>query len=84
MRTSKPLRISTSFELSILVDYITANRHIFSFDHVDNNLALAKSLKILGRFLLDKWLQFAASHEELLANCDQEVCIIAEFFFLDS
>ena len=50
--------------------------HIFSLNDVHNDLAVLDKFDILGWLLLNQRLKLTATHEELVAQRDQEVSIV--------
>ena len=58
--------------------------HILTFDHVDDDAGLFYKLGVLGWLLFDQRLELATSHEELVADRDQDVGIIFEHLFLNN
>ena len=65
-----------ALESLILVNDLMPNWHILSLDDVHNDLAVLDKFDILRWLLLDQRLQLTATHEELVAQRDQEVCIV--------
>ena len=57
--------------------------HIFSLNDVHNDLAVLDKFDILGWLLLNQRLKLTTTHEELVAQRDQEVSIIRELFFFN-
>ena len=80
---STSIRTVLVFERCVLLHDILPQGHILPLDYVHHYSALFHQLEVLRGLLLNERLQLAALLEQLVANRDQEVCIVSEFLFLD-
>ena len=80
---STSIRTILVFECRVLLHDILPQGHILSLDYVHHYSALFHQLEVLRGLLLNERLQLAALLEQLVANRDQEVCIVSKFLFFD-
>lgn len=70
-------------ECFVLLDQFISDGHIFTLDHVNDDLAILDQFKVLARLLLDHRLELAALLEKLVAKGHEEICVVRKHLFFD-
>ena len=73
---------SLTSRLHILVHYFISDWYVFSFDHVNHNLAFLHSPEVFSCPLPNEWFEFSSRLEELIEHREQCIRVIVIKLFL--